>query len=359
MKLVIFGAGASFDSIHSYYDGLSDNNKLWKPPLAKEIFSNRNTFLDILKKYGGALSLKSEIMVHSDIEEYFQELWDFANENQDDLTLSKIINTQYFFQKLFLEISNNYSKIGDSNYDVISNFAYKYSKQKNKDVIFVSFNYDLLLENALERTLNIKFESIDDYLKHGIKFIKPHGSCNWFKNFKNVIGRGSVFEKTGRNNDEFINNMYENNLSNEVIKKGLEDEFVLRHEFNTKDKFGLPQLLIPLKNKDDFILPPNHFEYLSKFLKEVTEILIIGWKGTEEKFKNLLNVSLGDKNVEITVINNGDSTIAKEMAEALPNSKIISYPYKLTTDFKGNTDTFTNFIRTQTAYKNQSTYFFK
>ncbi len=359
MKLIIFGAGASYYSLHTKYNSNSSENELWKPPLANEIFSNRVNFIEILKNFDGAMSLKSQAILHPDLEEYFQELWDFANDNNDNLSFAKIINTQYFLQKLFMSISDQYGNLGDSNYDVISNFANNYSICKKSEILFVSFNYDILLERALERVLKIKFNSIDDYLKYNIKYIKPHGSCNWFRNFGRRIGKGSIGSITGINPEFFTKKLYEGSTSYEIIEQNLNEEFVLRNQFNTNEHFGLPQLLIPIKNKDEFVLPPNHFEYLENYLEKVEEILIIGWKGTEEKFKNVLRNKLKDKNVNIIAITNGDKTIISQIRDVIPNSKISLYSYKPSIDYKGNTDTFTNFIKTQILQRNSPTFFFK
>ncbi len=357
MKLIIFGAGASFDSMHSFHDENSIYNK-WKAPLANEIFSDRRNFIDIIKDFKGAESLKSEIMLHNDLEEYFQNLWDFAKENSDNLTFSKILNTQFFLQKLFIEISNNYRSIGNSNYEVISNLAYKYTKVIDEDILFISFNYDLLLDFALEKTLNIGFNEIDDYLKSNIKYIKPHGSCNWFKDLNQVIGPNSVRSFTGTDPAKFVDNLYGKNVSNALIESELMDRIQIKNSVFEKQSYGIPQLLIPLKDKDEFVLPEKHLNYLEENLREVDEILIIGWKGTEANFARLLEKHLSDKNVNILTINNGDKTINAEMKKILPNAEIRSYPYKPDVCHEGNTDTFTNFVKTQVQYRGQSTFFF-
>ncbi len=360
MKLIIFGAGASFDSIHSYYDINNDDNNVWKPPLANEIFSNRYKFIELVNEFKGAMSLKSEIVLHNDLEEYFQELWEFASENKDELTYSKLINTQYYFQRLFMEISDNYSLLGNSNYDVITNFAYKYSKKINEDVLFVSFNYDLLLDYAIERILNIKFKDINDYIKHPIKYIKPHGSCNWFINFKRLMGSGAVYNMGGTNKNAFMNSLYIKKVSNKTIEWNLENKIVLRKNFYENSDIGLPQLLIPLKKKDDFIMPSEHLSVLEENLPKVDDILIVGWKGTEAKFVGLLNKHLGNKSIKITTVNHEDKTIEQEMKKAIPRAVIEAYSYKPKIESQNTCfDTFTNFVQTQVEFRNQPEIFFK
>ena len=46
--------------------------------------------------------------------------------------------------------------------------------------VLVSFNYDTLLEEALDSTLGIRFDSMGDYVTGNYKVIKPHGSINWW-----------------------------------------------------------------------------------------------------------------------------------------------------------------------------------
>jgi hypothetical protein len=75
-----------------------------------------------------------------------------------------------------------------------------------------------------------------------------------------------------------------------------------------------PQLLIPLKTKDDFILPEKHKQVLIECMKNVDDILIIGWKGTEAFFNKQLSGCLGDKKVSITVVNIGDHDIREQLS---------------------------------------------
>ncbi len=60
-------------------------------------------------------------------------------------------------------------------------------------------------------------------------------------------------------------------------------------------------------------MPLAHRQTLEDNLESVEEILMIGWKGTERVFKELLKKKLGNKEVKITMINNGDQTVVTEL----------------------------------------------
>ena len=83
----------------------------------------------------------------------------------------------------------------------------------------------------------------------------------------------------------------------------------------------LPQLLTPFTDKDDFVMPMNHRLLLEANLDKIQEILIIGWKGTEQVFKDLLRSKIGNKQIKITVVNKKDDTIQKVLSHDLPNAE--------------------------------------
>jgi hypothetical protein len=61
-------------------------------------------------------------------------------------------------------------------------------------VLFVSLNYDLLLDSALERYGGEEFEDIDSYISVARKwsFVKPHGSANWARILENCPKYGGT-----------------------------------------------------------------------------------------------------------------------------------------------------------------------
>jgi hypothetical protein len=106
-------------------------------------------------------------------------------------------------------------------------------------------------------------------------------------------------------------------------------------------------LLIPYKKKDSFIMPELHFTAMQHFMKTVEKIIIIGWKGSEEKFKSLLAKNIGTKKVEVIYVTKNDSSIEQELKESLPNATFSNFsPHK---DSKGTFTELNQFIQDYTG----------
>jgi hypothetical protein len=310
--MVIFGAGASFDSHFHYYQ--NDFNHIWRPPLANELFSPRiDSFLKVYNDYFGVKTLLSGLNLKEDIEDYFDHLWNKAKTENNKEVLSIIVNLVYAIQELMLKISENNNEIGLSNYSAIVNQANQYSNLKNQDVAFVSFNYDLLIENAISEVYVGKqspLNDLDNYTNNRIKLFKPHGSANWGRKIERIILN---------EDDSHQKYFYEFKYDFERIEQMLERDFELIYSDSKKiDKnkslymesgldYYFPQLLLPMKNKDEFIMPQSHIKLLEEITPKVSEILIIGWKGNEEKFNSMLRNYLKDREVEITIVSSEDN----------------------------------------------------
>ena len=303
-KLIILGAGASFD--FSFDEKLKAVNR---PPLTNNLFNDE--YDDILKLYPGANIFASEILQAGNVELFFQEQWEIIRNHYDPDLLNKIINTQYYLQHLFNEISNTCSNNKRNNYTTLISLISKYHVRSGKQVLITSFNYDTLLEQSIEAGLGYSYKSINDYIDGTKKLLlfKPHGSCNWVRNFNDYMS--SFSDKT---NKFFSENLYRQTTSYADIFKQLEEEIKIVKNPSLANNDGqnprfLPQLLIPFTDKDEFIMPKNHRTHLEKNLENIDEILIIGWKGTENVFKELLNSKIGDKKITVTVANKNDKSI--------------------------------------------------
>jgi hypothetical protein len=340
MKMVIFGAGASFDSHFHYYE--NDFNHIWRPPLANELFAPRSdSFLKIYNNYYGVKSLLPGLNVKEDLEDYFDQLWNKAKIENNSEVLSLIVNLVYAIQELMLVISEKNKEIGLSNYSAIVNQAYLYSNLKKQDVAFVSFNYDLLLENAISEVYVGKqspLKHFDNYTNNKIKLFKPHGSANWGKKIKRKIIRES------ESNQKYF---YEFKYDFDRIEQMLESDFELVNSDSKKKTltnslydetdfdYFFPQLLLPMKNKDEFIMPESQIKLLEELTPKVSEILIIGWKGNEEKFNTLLQNCLKDRDVSITIVSSENSDV--RYRKILPHASFSIFNAKAEVPYLDNT----------------------
>jgi hypothetical protein len=70
-----------------------------------------------------------------------------------------------------------------------------------------------------------------------------------------------------------------------------------------KDRPVWPALAIPVRKKQSFVCPKDHLTCLEKLLPQTTKMIIVGWRGMEDHFVNMLLQALGNKQIGIIVIN--------------------------------------------------------
>ena len=315
-KMIILGAGASHD--FSYDEKLKSEDR---PPLTCSLFDDQ--YDEILSQYPGANVLASEILQAGDVERFFQDQWYIIKNHYDPDLLNKIINTQYYLQHLFTTISEKCKNNKRNNYSTLVSLVSKYHVAKHESVLITSFNYDTLLEQSLNSVLGYTYNDMKDYINPQRKIIlfKPHGSWNWIREFnynplslhrtKNQLFSTQIYDKKSTYAELF------SQVKQEIAIKTTPD---LTNNDSTHPEF-LPQLLIPFTDKDDFVMPQTHRNSLSGNLSKIQEILIIGWKGTEQVFKDLLKTHIGYRPVKITVANKKDDTIEKVFSDVLPNAE--------------------------------------
>jgi hypothetical protein len=333
-KLIIIGAGASYDC------GIKDERQ--RPPLANELFQDR--CIGPGSYYQGAYQLCADLAHTNDIEAYFQNKWDRIVSYFDPNALSKIINVQFYLHDLFVGISKNCVNPKQSNYKSLVNLVDDYSVRTGEHVAFVNFNYDLLLEDALNKCVKYNFNDIDDYVDYQSRkllLFKPHGSCNFIRKLDASIAEILPPHFEMRSVSTLAEFLYKENRDLDYILGKLNGEIellgkdeIIRNTDTPELVTYLPQLLIPYKAKDSFVMPAKHEIWMEHFLSGIDEIIVIGWKGTEAKFQHLLKRRLHNKKVTITTITGSDDSARKEFSQSIPNAV-----------YKETPSTFSDFIK--------------
>lgn len=214
--LVILGAGATVGSGFKLRDGTEipyDKNffetaKKW---LETDLFEYRTeqgaailykSFDYMWKKYGsndiGLEEMWNTIVIHTKFVEknaiHFGVDNYFKVKGMSNSPSVKIVRWADFYmriliQKVFAEELDYKQNIG-RNYDSFKRlFEVLSLKETDKKVSFVSFNYDLCLENKLKEA-GISFfypNFTDDMGTNGVPIFKPHGSLNWWHGYDGFV----------------------------------------------------------------------------------------------------------------------------------------------------------------------------
>ncbi|MFM2000265.1 MAG: hypothetical protein RL204_2212, partial [Bacteroidota bacterium] len=302
--LVVLGAGASYD-----YNDISKEGSFYLP-LTKDVFSSE--FNSILSRYEGAQSLYNSIVDIEDLEAFFQRKWNLLARSYNPKLMRELVSCQFYLQELFFQLSILSSRTSPNYYAALVHQMRDYGALKRNRVKFlvVNFNYDTLFEQQVEKELGYKFDSIEMYDDPNrlIQVFKLHGSCNWCRydgtsksssdwewSSQNVNGRFSdlqnLFEftqllepKISIMNDsknkvsENLDHHYDKNkLLQKVSYKNIPFDLNSLNLVTRREYF--PHMLIPYRDKDEFLVPSSQLSRLELMLEKCSRIYCIGWKG--------------------------------------------------------------------------------
>ena len=225
----------------------------------------------------------------------------------------------YYLQTLILTCEQHWNREhrGITNHASFFEILELWRRSTNEEVWVVTFNYDTMIEQAMNQVFGMSFDNFTDYiLDHRYKLIKLHGSIDWGHEVNPII--------RPRTAGEVARNIAKLQLSVEYQKVGR--SAVLRD-----GQIGFPAIAIPVERKSEFACPPQHLGALGNSLDRVTKIITIGWRATERHFIGMLRkpltglqgdvdlmvVSGSDKDASETLINLGFETQKSERKRAL------------------------------------------
>jgi hypothetical protein len=301
--MVIFGAGASFDSLPptSWPSGMGDTERESQPPLTKDLFAPRRSFVGIMSSLAYApvivARLRNVAVLDGDIEEAVQELVERVHD--DPPIARQLMALRYYLQSVLGTCSTQWLGLsgGASNYVDLLELIRRYRGTRN--VLVVSFNYDTLLENAWATTLGNPLRRIEDYIAGagGWWLLKPHGSVNWSR----VLDRPRSVDPS--------------KIIGIADTLDLDGPIVVASSITT-NQMQIPAIAVPTTSKSLFECPPSHISTLKRALPTVDRVLTVGWKAGEEEFLDLCRDLLPQRSVRGLVVD-GDAGSA-----ALPASRL-------------------------------------
>jgi hypothetical protein len=306
--MVIFGAGASYDSVPARPPNLLYNRQrlFSRPPLAAELFLPEGFFAESLRNFPRCHPIVPYLQgIPSDgnIEGTLEKL---QNEGAFDPERKRqLAAIRCYLQFVICECEREWNSVagGITNYVSLLDQL----RRTGQSALLVTFNYDRLIENAFA-SIGHPITELPHYVDHpSLKLFKVHGSVNWAREVE--IGIAADMQTTWE-------------VMNELIDKADGLKVTNRFKMVNEHPIGLvngtpmvPAIAIPVETKTGFECPDDHLAYLRQNIRSITKILVVGWRGTENHFLELLrHDGLGE--VPIQVVDSNRKT-AEEVLQRI------------------------------------------
>ena len=346
-RMFVFGAGASAHCIFGKLQDREFRKSNAKPPEGNEIFHHR--YVSLISMFPAAkLSAASANSKNEGIENYFEEEWEAYSTYYSPQIANRHINLQFYLSDLFKNISQNvYRTYFESNlYIKFLNKIQRHLAANNKERIsLVSFNYDTILDDFIVDIFQEPYKKMSDYInweERNIMLFKPHGSCNWgwrlrrdrirdalqttiasklyegkiepWQIYFNLIG--DIGEVIAENSWGHEYSMDKNSRGRFTINKNL-----IEHITGNVNDVYLPALLLPYRDKDEMIMPYDHFNALTHLgISKIEELYLIGWKGNENLFNRELRKH-ANMIKKIVIVNPNPEEVKHNLSEYLDLSR--------------------------------------
>jgi hypothetical protein len=301
MILVIFGAGASYDSCPTFpVKGLNRqgvrNQTPERPPLAADLFYNTPIFSNALDQYLECYPIVPYLRGIPDGSSFEQVLDKLHEESKtDSMRMKQLTGVRFYLQQMLYQCEAQWRgrTRGVTNYLTLVDQLRRVSTVSGP-VVIITFNYDRLLDQALSH-FGINITNINDYISNeGMKLFKLHGSINWGRKLNSL-----TFQDIGTRNI--------NEIAHEIIDKSPDLNLTGDYVFEdgpfpfarSNDVPVYPALAIPVIDKQTFECPDEHVDKLRQLLKNSKKVSIVAWRAAEKHFLDLIKSNVtGELTVE-------------------------------------------------------------
>lgn len=326
--MVVFGAGASFDSAPSSRP-ITATILGHRPPLADSLFDGREEFRSALNNYWQIQPIVPYLRERGtkSLEEVLQGLYE--NTEGHPHRSRQMMALRFYIRDVIAKCSKGWIKDidGVTNHKTLVD---QILERPSERTLFVTFNYDELIENAL-LGLGFRTEYFEDYVTRLSQFglYKLHGSIRWARLVKPSAP------------------IPQSELIDEAMRYSPDEQTAFRISNNPNvttidDWLAIPAIMVPVYKKSSFECPVDHLKNLISYLPRVDKILAIGWRAKEAHFMALLTQHLRNLRAVWVVSKNDANTILRDLTNQL-SSKFM--PRDVSTH--AFEDGFTNFVTTK------------
>lgn len=304
MKVFVFGAGASVASQEGANIAAAD-----KAPLVDNLFDvpYRKRALQLGFSMSDLEEYLGSITPGTSLEKYLTDRWDGIQlkkteqyKNAERKSFGKLT---YYLWWLMQKVSDTYTEA--NGYRI---FLKKLLK-KDEEFGIISFNYDTLLDRAIEQEMSHSFIRIENYID--ARYIKVHGSVNWL-----VPRRGDEPElPRGEHTMDYM--VRYNHASGLLYNQHLDVDYLTMlppshsdlksQEIITSARFNhqyfFPLILLPLTSKLYGQVKGFRERIIThgiNLLKHAREVYFIGYKAADDVMHEMFqNVNTADATVHV------------------------------------------------------------
>ena len=301
--MIIFGAGASHDAIpaqvvdeYSSAQWGSPNYarfRWFQPPLARDLFKSQPEFDEAIGLYGpaGALirdRLRPWVQQGRDLEILLDTI---SREAPRSRTVRReLIALRLYLRRTLWRCSEEWAKAApaQSNYHVVLQKAVRWQERtRAAKISLVTFNYDLLLDKAVSAHPGILLDSLEAYVASDeFRVFKPHGSVNWARIIDEPVPSGDpISSLINRAGDD----PHGSPARGAFCIVPTWDSYVYSPRGAGPNGLAFPLITVPIRSKDNFEFPSDHEDKLKQAVLDVTRVLVVGWRATEQNFLALWN----------------------------------------------------------------------
>jgi hypothetical protein len=251
---------------------------------------------------------REDVQVEKEMEKLQAEAQEYAEGHR------QLASIRYYLHVMLWECEKLWNRDwarGITNYKTLLDLIER-QRKPGEEVCLVTFNYDRMLEDAMP-AVGVNIRGLGDYVTSSYKLIKLHGSVNWGREVNIQLANPShrnaweiARELIDRVSDVDITERYHIAKSYPV---GYQDGMIL-----------FPAIAIPVESKGDYECPQEHVEVLKGFLPMTTKIIVVGWRGMELPFRQLLGQYVSER-VRVIVVS-GSSEAAEQPIEMLEETGI-------------------------------------
>jgi hypothetical protein len=339
--MVVFGAGASFDSSPDYRPSEDGMQEHWmRPPLADHLFELRPIFTEAARRIPKCQAIITQLRYRqSDMsaEQQLENLRDQAVNYPEGQR--QLVSVRFYLQWIMSRCQKDWNAHTKSMTNYRTLLGQIDRQLKGNSVCLVTFNYDTLLEEAFT-SLDRRFKTLGDYVsRDDYKVIKLHGSIDWAHEIASTMQLHEsdpvdVANKTIMNADKFELSDRYHFAAEELHRVGPPLSYMEKIPGKDGRQAVFPAIAVPFEKKTEFECPTEHVREIEGCISHTDRLVIIGWKASEERFLKLL--AKMEKNIpKMIVSSNRDS--ADKIKSKLQDFGIDGGPWSLSD--AGFTDT--------------------